>query len=99
MTRLRPERGGPGCTPQPQPLHELGERLAHQRLEHPVKVEGGGGERGTGHRLQAQGLGKVAHDVVDRPVDPIDVRDRCGCSLESASSQDLANPLSDRRVS
>lgn len=73
-------------------------RFTHQRLEHPVKVERRK-ERGTRHRLQAQRLSKVTHDVIDHPVDPLEVRDRCGRSLGSASSQDLASPLSDRRVS
>jgi hypothetical protein len=39
-----------------------------ERLENPVKVERRK-EHGTRHRLQAQRLSKVAHDVIDRLVD------------------------------
>ena len=82
---------------EPQSFHELGERLSDRHLEHPVEVERRQ-PRGTRNVREPQRSAEMLHHVIDREVDPLDVRDRrCGASFH-ASSQDLARPPPPRFV-
>ena len=60
---------------QPQTLHEVKDRLAHQRLEHAMKMERRQ-QRGFGHIFKFEPLPEMAHDVIDGEVDPLDVSQR-----------------------
>ena len=60
------------CPLEPQPLHELIQRLAEETLEDAVKVEWGKAGR-LGDLLEPQRLGEIEDDVVDRAVDALDV--------------------------
>jgi hypothetical protein len=82
---------------EPQPLHELIQRLAEETFEHAVEVEWGkAGCLGDG--LETQGLGEVADDVVNRAVDALDVVDRDGTPDFLISSQDMASLARDPRA-
>ena len=82
---------------EPQPLHELIQRLAEEALEHAVEVEWGKAGR-LGDLLEPQGPGEVADDVVDRAVDALDVVDGDRALIFLISSQDMASLARDPRA-
>ena len=57
---------------QADALNEGGQRFAHKRSKDPVKVKGRKAG-GRGDVFKAQGAAEVTGDVVDGPVDAIDV--------------------------
>ena len=75
---------------EPLPLHELVQRLPQEGLEDAVEVEGGKAGR-LGHLFEAQRLSEIAHDVVDRAVDALDVVHGDGAFDSFVSSQDMAS--------
>ena len=75
---------------EPLAFHELVQRLPHEGLEDAVEVEGGEAGR-LGHLPQPQGLSEVAHDVVHRAVDALDVVAGNGARDFSIGSQDMAS--------
>ena len=76
---------------EPQPFHELGERLSDQDLEHTVEVERRQ-PRGTRNVREPQRLPEMTHHVIDGEVDPFGVCHRgCGAGFHTCS-QDLASP-------
>ena len=60
---------------EPQPFHELGERLPHQDVEHPVEMERRQ-PRGARDVREPQRLPEMTNHVVDGEVDPLRVRRR-----------------------
>jgi catechol 2,3-dioxygenase-like lactoylglutathione lyase family enzyme len=83
---------------EPLPLHELVQRFPQEGLEHAVKVERG--EAGClGHLRQSQRMSEVAHYVIDRAVDALDVVHGDGALGFSVSSQDLASGFCGSRAS
>ena len=79
------------CAIQPQPLDEISNRLADQRLEHAVKMERRK-HRGIGHVVEPEAQTQVPDDVVNREVDPLNVGQRCRVARLFGSPQDLSRP-------
>jgi len=79
---------------EPLPLHELFQRLPQEGLEDAVEVEGGKAGR-LGHLFKAQRPSEIAHDVVDRAVDALDVVHGDGAFDSFVGSQDMASFLCD----
>ena len=75
---------------QPQPFHELVERLSDQRSEDPMEVKRRE-TRDTRDVFKAQRLVEVVNDVVDCAIDSLDVVDRRLCRSSVVDSQDLSS--------
>ena len=75
---------------EPQPLHELVERLSEQRSEYTVKMK----RRKAGHPrddLELERLPQVPKDVVDGPIDSLHVVERGVLGSVRIDSQDLSS--------
>lgn len=58
---------------EPEALHEVGQRLAHHRVEYAMKVERRK-SRCAGDGAEIERLGQVTHHVIDREVHALDIR-------------------------